>query len=169
MNPLEKTLIERLELKRTDEWFPGCLCLSSDSWTALNDRRTEFLHPEEETFFLSLAYERRQSSYILGRYCAKQALSDYFGEVDPRRISIQPGVFNQPVVHYPDGHAHISISHSGDWGAAIAYPEAHPMAIDIEEINADRDRAIRSQLTEDELSMLPDLNLPTPSGLTLLW
>jgi phosphopantetheinyl transferase len=55
----------------------------------------------------------------------------------------------------------VSISHSGQWGAALAFPERHPLAIDIEEVNPDRAEAIRSQLTAAECRLLkmdaPDL------------
>jgi 4'-phosphopantetheinyl transferase len=53
-------------------------------------------------------------------------------------IEIRPGVFQHPVVHLDGGGARrqVSITDSEPWGAALAFPEEHPMAIDVERVQA---------------------------------
>jgi 4'-phosphopantetheinyl transferase len=71
---------------------------------------------------------------MLGRFAAKNALASLVGEEDYRSISIERGIFGQPIVrHQPSIGYDISISHNRRQAVAIAFDAGHPMGIDIEE------------------------------------
>ncbi|MBN2373914.1 4'-phosphopantetheinyl transferase superfamily protein [bacterium] len=169
------TYIEKLALKRPDKIFEACLCISNPGFSELKEKRFNFLHPSEIACFDQLNFERRQKSYLLGRLCAKQALSVFLKEPDMTRISIHNGVFRQPVVRCVSRECvQVSISHCDECGGAIAFPEDHPMSIDLEKIDPKKTGLINTQCTQDELRLLQDIELqhiqlPDIARLTLLW
>ncbi|MEY4484857.1 MAG: hypothetical protein RL693_2309, partial [Verrucomicrobiota bacterium] len=110
-------------------------------------------------------------SYLLGRYTAKSALDKCIGpEFEPFRALIKSGVFCQPVVHChvlsPLG---VSISHSDRLVCSLAYPEEHPMAIDVEEIDEARTKVMLTQIGEVEgilaKAVCPSINVAA----TVVW
>lgn len=167
---LPNTYIEKLHLKRPHSEFEACLCISKLPFLELKEKRFQFLHPEELKYFDTLRFERRQKSYLLGRYSAKQALSLFLKEPDMTQISIHHGVFEYPIVRCESGkNAQISISHNDECGGAIAFPEEHPMAIDLEKIDLCKKEVIQTQCTPEELCLIQSLPLPDISQITLLW
>ena len=79
------------------------------------------LHPEERAYFETLKFDRRKTSYLLGRMAAKHAVAELMGEADLRSIWIDTGVFRFPVVKYAGGqNIQVSISHCGTLGVALA-------------------------------------------------
>jgi 4'-phosphopantetheinyl transferase EntD len=164
------TYTEKLQLKRPDSYFESCLCISDPSFLDLKEKRRHFLHPKELAYFDSLRFERRQKSFLLGRYCAKQAISAFLQEPDMTKFSIHHGVFEQPIVqHSKDKGVQISISHCDHCGGAIAFPEEHPMAIDLEKIDSRKREVIRTQCTNEEYKLIQSLPIPEITQLTLLW
>jgi hypothetical protein len=66
-------------------------------------------------------------------------------DVDPTGVHIGMGVFRQPVLQAPNTLGlQVSVSHSGAIGAALAFAEGHPMALDVEQYDAERARVIES-------------------------
>jgi 4'-phosphopantetheinyl transferase len=59
------------------------------------------LHPNERQYFDTLIIERRQFSYLLGRYVAKECIAVYAEKDDLTKVEIKHGVFKQPIVNYP--------------------------------------------------------------------
>lgn len=167
---LPPTHIEDLALSRESGPFRAVLCLSSCSLKDLTAASAGFLHPEESKRLEGAAAERWRENFLRGRYCAKAALTRYLGAGVPTEILISNGVFGQPLVHGAgDGHAQISISHTSGWGAALAFDEAHPMAIDLEVLNPRRQDAIRSEVSRREIEAISATRLPPTMHLTVLW
>lgn len=145
-------------------------CLSRITFQQLKEDPTSFLHPTEETRYRGLSHPRRQHSYLLGRYCAKQAIMACHNNINERKIAIQAGVFDQPVVvSGPHPSFQVSISHTDSLGTALAFPEIHPMAIDVETICPSKREAIKSQLTLTEQKLGAFLQYDEATQLTLLW
>ena len=164
------TYIEKLGLSRPDKVYEAYLCISNHPFLDLKEKREQFLHPEELAYFDTLRFERRQKSFLLGRYCAKQAISKYLGDTEMRQFTIRHGVFEHPIVkHLSNKEVQISISHSDEYGGAIAFPEEHPMAIDLEKINPKRTEVIQTQCTQDELRLIQSLQIPDMTQMTILW
>src|SRR5437763_869645 len=96
----EYTLIVPFKLMREDGTFNATLCLSQMSLKQLlcKAKQDIFLHPKEKEYFDTLKFDRRKASYLLGRYCAKSALSNLQQE-RMENILITTGVFGQPVIY----------------------------------------------------------------------
>ncbi|MGA1870112.1 MAG: 4'-phosphopantetheinyl transferase family protein [bacterium] len=164
------TYLEMLHLKRPSFLLKAYLCFTINSFEKLKEEKSVFLHPSELTYFNSLSFERRQKSYLQGRYCSKRALSAYLNEPDLSKIKIHRGVFEQPIVEYPSMHnIQISISHSDEWAGAIAFPEEHPMAIDLEKIDPEKKKVIQTQCAANELKLIESLAIADITKLTILW
>ena len=117
----------------------------------------EFLGPRERDAFGAYVYERRRTAYLLGRHAAKMALAHLAPAVPPHAIDIVPGCFHQPVVHaHLDAPLGVSISHTASTACAAAFPEAHPMGIDAEDIDAARAAVMKTRCTARELDAIAD-------------
>jgi 4'-phosphopantetheinyl transferase len=129
-----------------------------------------FLHPNELSHFRSLSFERRQRSYLLGRYAAKQALMQLGQFANPAQVEIAAGVFSQPVVR--PGMAEptaVSISHSEHMACALAYHELHPVAIDVEDTVPDRTAVMTTQILPRELERAADAWRSAPNHAAMIW
>lgn len=130
----------------------------------------KLLHPNEAEYFRSLQYERRQRSYLLGRYSAKRAAAVLIGEDQLDKIMIDRGIFTQPVVvHANHSNIQVSISHCDNVGISIGFPEAMPMGIDIERIDNRKIETLEAQMTALEQGAIRWLPYPAPVKLLLLW
>lgn len=144
-----------LTLQREDQCFKAALSINHSSLQELNTDRNNFLHPNEQEHFNTLRYSQRQFSYLLGRYCAKQAIATYTGHSVLTTSCIENGIFQQPITYCPGTpNLQVSISHTNNMGAALAFPEAHPMAIDIETCDSSKINVIETQLTHNEKNIL---------------
>jgi 4'-phosphopantetheinyl transferase len=111
----------------------------------------EIFHSDECSYFESLLFQRRKSNFLLGRLSAKQAASVLLREQNLRNISVETGVFGQPLLRTTGVPGYqVSIAHCDDIGTAVVFPEAHPMGIDIERISPNRNKTMESQLTTEE-------------------
>lgn len=145
-----------------------CFCkLTLDT---LRANVSNYLHTQEQEYFETLAYPKRQQSYLLGRYCAKHSLSLYTQSDVLTKFSIKNGVFLQPIIYSPQPtDAQVSISHTDAYGAALAFSEAYPMGIDVEQICADQASTIQNQLTSAEKQKINMFPHNPALFFTLLW
>jgi len=130
-------------------------------YAALHHMCTHILHPNELAHYERLTVPRRQSSFLLGRYVAKQALAVLLRESVYANIEIAPGVFTQPIVKFPTPEpVGVSITHAGELACALAFPQIHPMAIDVERLDPKSIEAMKSQMLTEELhpEALPQLS-----------
>jgi 4'-phosphopantetheinyl transferase len=147
------------------------------AWVKMTDYATlarysgEFLHPREIEVFNAFKIHRRQASYLLGRFAAKSALAEHWGQgFAASAVAIAAGVFNQPVVEGNPGHpAGVSISHSDHLACGLAFPEAHPMAIDVEEVDTSRTHIMLTQMGPYELDLALAQCADIDLAATLLW
>lgn len=153
MTSLHSTHSQSLNFKHEENFFSLGFCLSEISFDDLFKTYDKFLHKEEKAYFLQLQYLKRQHSYLLGRYCAKHAISRYNKTKNFTEVWIENGIFNHPVVLTSNGNTQVSISHTEKIGVAIAFPETYPMGIDIETISSKNADIIRSHLSPSELNL----------------
>ena len=168
---MSQGLIQGFELHRKESDFTGrFVSVGVSSYPLLETHVSNILHPNELKYFVSLAAERRRISYLLGRFAAKKALCACLGEVRFADINIAPGVFKNPVIHFPmDEPFHVSITHSGSMACAIAFPAVHPLSLDIEAIDAEKVPAMATQYLESERIEATNLGLDVPAASTLIW
>lgn len=130
------------------------------AYAALHQTCSRILHPHELVQYERLAVPRRKTSFLLGRYVAKQALAVLLRESVYTNIEIVPGVFTQPIVKFPTPEpVGVSITHAGALACALAFPQIHPMAIDVERLDPKNIGAMQSQILPEELrsEALPQL------------
>lgn len=170
-NELAIPLRTRIEMVRDKSAFRGMLAwVTTDEYSRIVDNYCELLDSHERRYFESLHFERRRISYLLGRFAAKNAVAGLVDETDFIKLGIVPGVFNQPVVHQPTSEVvGVSISHSGDVACALAFPQVHPMAIDIEQIDITKVDAIKAHITPAELDLTEHDRPPEEVLCTLIW
>lgn len=164
------TYLAELILTRPEQVFKayGCFCFYP-LWEHYQGIITN-LHPEERKYYDSLKFEKRIRSFLIGRYAAKKAVAALTGEASLAKILIQAGVFTQPIVTLP-GHPNIqvSISHCDHLGTALAFPEAHPLGIDIEKIHLDKNDVLERQMTSAEIELIKTQPDSYESMLNVLW
>ncbi|HLA04649.1 MAG TPA: 4'-phosphopantetheinyl transferase superfamily protein [Syntrophales bacterium] len=166
-----KTYVDELFLQRPDEHFRAGICFCSFPDPSQYHEIVKMLHPQEMDYYDTLTFEKRKHSYLIGRYAAKQAISALTGgKNDLQTILIQQGIFNQPIAtSVREQNLQVSIAHCDELGAALAFPEAHPMGIDVENVCAERCSAMESQMTMAEKNMIKGLSCSYERLLTLLW
>lgn len=165
-----KTSIQYIDLIRAESQHTAALCILESNLEQLKSIARTFLHPNELAYLQTLKFERRQHSFLLGRYAAKRAIMKCCDLENPALIEIKAGVFQHPVAKFPGNkNIQVSIAHSESWAAAIAFPEEHPMGIDLESLTATSIDAIEDLLTETEHELSRTLNPNKQTTQVLLW
>jgi 4'-phosphopantetheinyl transferase len=158
-------------LQRAEMTFNGVFaCCETSSYQNLLPQVEQILSPEELNYFLPLPAERRKISFLCGRFVAKVALASLGKERELSGVRISTGIFNQPVVSRTSAHpVHVSISHSDNLACAAAFPLAHPLALDVEQVDPKKTDIMASQSHPDELKLCADLGVTRDASATLLW
>lgn len=144
-----------LNLKRADGQWRGGLCLSRVNARQIAESASEWLHPEEYQRWQAFAYSKRAGDYLRGRYAAKHAVKAMHPSLAAGGIKIESGIFQQPILSCPaPARLDVSISHAPGLTAAVAFPSAHPMAIDVETVHPDNHNELQSQVTNNETALL---------------
>lgn len=151
-------------LNRKDYQDKAAICILKID-DKLSESINSNLHPEEITHYNALKYDRRKVSYLSGRLAAKYAL-ELLG-IDKTTVAITSGVFHFPVIKYLKAKSvKVSISHCNDYACAVAFPEEHPMGVDIEKIDVKKVKTITSVLTDEEMLLI---NTASKTDFTMLW
>lgn len=165
--------VKPLRIERDTQLVPVVLAISKAEGDAFTAAAIECLHEKEMLQLNKFPVEKRKRSFLSGRLSAKKAIKEQLNNaVLEHEILIQSGVFEFPLVREPvcAMTTAVSISHSDSMGAAIAYPDSHPMGLDIEKIQPDKLHVIKTQMTDKDLELIP---LLAPGneylGLTMLW
>lgn len=161
--------INKFDLIRPENKYKAAICYSFFPYMTDYKETIQYLHPQERKYFNSLTFENRIRSYLMGRIVAKQAVAALIGEKNLTNIIIQSGIYTQPVVVSSKQNIQVSITHCDDFGAGLAFPEAHPMGIDLEMINCDKRNVLEKQITRSEKELIIFSPFSCVAGLTLLW
>lgn len=158
----------QITLKRKEQDFRAAFCLVRGDLPSLEDH-LPVLHPTERAYYESLKFGRRKQSYLLGRIAAKTAVSVLLDASDPASFHIGFGIFHFPVVKGLSENVQVSISHCNDIGIALAFPEEHPLGLDIERISGQRLEVMKSQISPAESILLESCNVSPATGFALAW
>src|SRR5690606_12688813 len=123
-----------------------------------DDGYKHLLHPNEKSCYQKFKHPSKNWTYVAGRIAAKTAISQLLEtKVALNSFSIEAGVFEFPVVkNLPYSNIQVSISHCNERAVSLAFPEEHPMGIDVENVD-NRHKEILSLYTKDhELKQLVD-------------
>lgn len=165
---MEKNLGEIL-LEREKKFKAG-FCFLNEELPILVEQVT-ILHPEEKSYYDTLKFDRRKKSYLLGRITGKQAVSKLLLEEQAiDSFAIQFGVFYFPVVNYIGcQNIQVTIAHCGSLGVALAYPEEHPLGIDVEKIDTDKLETMKLLVVDKEFDLISSCSLDILEGSTFIW
>lgn len=142
----------------------------SSAYAALRVRSQGWLHPSERASWASLKAEPRRVSYLLGRYAAKRAASQYLGTDALAEIEVSNGVFQQPVLRFPARDIpHVTLCHTDRLALAVAHPPDHILGIDAEALDPARAPLLRSLMSDAEQAPLGTMGFPEVERLFLLW
>lgn len=165
---LPATTAASLPLERAEGCTVAGLAVTATPASALGAAAAGFLHPEELASWAAAGVEKRRDDYLRGRYAAKLALErgGALGAAPARAIF--PGVFGQPVIRGGDGWQ-VSIAHSGGRAAAVAFPEEHPLGIDLEACETGHAATLARELSPAEADWVATAGLERVVALTALW
>lgn len=160
-----------LDLIRNDSRYKANLVAAPlNIYNNVVDGINNILHPAEIGHFKKLKYMKRKLSYFMGRYAAKKAVSTFLSGDKLKDIEIISTILGNPVVRCAkDIVPSVSISHNNNYAVALAYPDKHPMAIDIELIDESKVETIKSQVTEAEERLFEETSLTEAVYYTVLW
>ena len=116
-----------------------------------------FLNDAELAYWQTLRVENKRQSALQGRIAAKRALGAALGEGDLTKIEIVRGTFGQPLVRHPRAVGmDVTLSHAHGLAVALAFPDALPMGIDLEQVAAASAQTVLAemQLSEAERAWL---------------
>lgn len=168
MNNIKPTLHHALPLTlwHKNKAYKIGFCISNKDFSLLEIEQDTFLYQNEKDYYATLRFPKRQQSYLIGRYCAKQAIRYCLNEININQFNIKNGIFQQPVVQGAE-NVQVSISHAEDFGVAIAFSETCPMGIDIEVVS--KHTEILAHLTMKEQQLANKLFISEDAQLILLW
>lgn len=161
--------IDELSLVRPENTFRATLCHYYLVCTTNYDELIQHLHSRERKDYNALKFNKRIRSFLVGRLAAKQAVAALNGEKKLTSIFIESGVFSQPIVVCEKRNTQVSITHCEDYGMAIAFPEVHPMGIDLEKIDPLKRDVLAGQITAFENTLIVPAVIQYDVGLALLW
>ncbi len=166
----EAVTVEDFRLVRETVVCRAALCRVNLGLAELIATRREFLSDEELARYDAIPVDRRRFSFLSGRFAAKRALSRLRPSLNAASFEIAAGVFGQPVLPASELHGlQVSISHTDGAAVALAFPEAHPMGLDLERFGENRDDVIKEQLTGRERILLRSLPISEAAAYMLLW
>ncbi len=159
-----------IALSRKDGSFRAGFCIMNKSLADISKDSWQ-LHPDETSYYETLKYDKRKVSYLLGRITAKTAVRELLRQdIVLQSFSVVSGVFQFPVVrHIPTHNVQVSISHCDNLGIALAFPEEHPLAVDIERIDEDKIITMKSIICVGEVEKVSECALTEATEATVLW
>ena len=132
------------------------------------EHTTEVLALSERLRHEAFMSSARKQGFLNGRLASKLALSLLVPTDRLADMEIYNGVMDQPLIRNAFYHGfQVSLSHSGDTAVAVAYPESHPMGVDIERYRPSATAVIAAHISPEERGLLTDLN--HPMGHTMIW
>ncbi|GAA3512795.1 hypothetical protein GCM10022393_28240 [Aquimarina addita] len=157
-------------LKRSLNNFKAGFCILNAKFIDPNKENLIF-HREEKMFYQNLKFDKRKESYLIGRIAAKKAVLEILlTDECIKSFSVEFGIFKFPVVKYlRNQNIQVSISHRNNFGIALAFPEEHPMGLDIEKIDENRINSIENMMRNKEFSLINSCSLSKKVGVTILW
>lgn len=158
-------------IKRNENAFMSSFAIVNKSISNLQNDIQHYLHADELMLFNTMKYEKRQHSYLLGRMASKLAVSKLLsGSAELRSFAIGQGVFGYPVVnHLTKSNIQVTLTHCDSTGVAMAFPEEHPLGIDLEKIKENIISTMEDSLTDNEKTLLATYTMPQNRAYTLFW
>ena len=144
------------------------LCSLRDSKMVTKEFIDNYLSSQEKKYYNQLKYEARKVSYLLGRISSKRALASFMDN-DKQEIFIDKGIFHYPIIKNNNKNLTVTITHTKYVGASAAVEEHYPIGIDIEVIDINHLKSIKSQMTEQEINLVENCQWEEHEGVIAIW
>lgn len=142
-----------------------CLCRIPDT-CEVDSINIDFLSTDEKRQLTEKKRKQNKINFLLGRYAAKQAVTEILDGLTPGEIQIYNNILGQPyLTEVPGSDLEVTISHSGEYGLAVVYPKYLCMGVDIEKITPNRNKVLEYFITDNEKKLIGIDN----EKLTMLW
>jgi phosphopantetheinyl transferase len=162
--------IDNLIFKNREEVFAGSICFCRFLSPEEHKTALSRLQTGEREYYDTIKSEKRRKDYLLGRYSAKLAVAKLTGEQEPDIVTVEKGDSGQPVLRYRSfADIQVSITHTGDFGAAAVFPKTCPLGIDLEKVSPGRAKVLAKKMTDGEKKLLENTNIPRDRGLIMVW
>lgn len=145
---------QKIQPNTRETSFKVSLGVLNASLEALLNEKNNYLQHNELAYFFNLKHQKRQLSYLLGRYVGKQTIKHHYSRQNLDAIYISRGLFHFPVIHGLAEKMQISLSHCQQYSTALFFPEELPMGIDLELVDGGQTNLIKTQLTKHENTLL---------------
>ena len=124
----------------------------------INNRNelNNILSESELETFKQLKSLKRQTEWIGGRLAAKRALKNSYNEYEMNSIITGYKDNGIPYIKNPDKNINLSISHSGNYAAAVI--SELPVAIDIEEIKTEENNSMLYLFNDEEKEHIKNIS-----------
>jgi phosphopantetheinyl transferase len=122
---------------------------------------------DELNYYKRLKSDRRKKSFLIGRYTAKIAVSNFSNEKNLNNISVVNGVFKQPIAI--GNNVEVTISHSGDLAITVAYSRELIIGIDVEKVDYKVCQISKDKIINNEVILVSAIDLPETEKFTMLW
>lgn len=155
----DATQRSRLRIENEKETYAAALCFCIGLPKLKKNNIDRILCFEEQKHMANLLTSKRKSQYLAGRYAAKNAISLLTKKTEMSDIHIGYDVMLNPIIKNKglETDLGISISHSNEICVSVAFEKAHPMAIDIEEIETSRASMITGQINSSEITLFNNI------------
>jgi phosphopantetheinyl transferase (holo-ACP synthase) len=164
----DKIFLKNIELKFyfNSKNFRAILTICNYKYEYLLKNIDQYLTKEEKDKF-SLLSNSFKYNYLLGRFTAKNAITRLLNNNNNiLDFTIDNSILGNPIVKGKDSNnMSISLTHSDNIAASVAFSDYFPMAIDMEKIDIDRANSIKTQLTKFELIEIAN----SSKNLMILW
>lgn len=132
----------------------------------------ESLSAAERDTYDGFRFDQRRRTWLAGRYAAKSLLSNAMdGDLGPDQIVIANNDLGAPlaIVSGKRVPGCLSISHTGEWGAAAFASSGIQVGIDIERITMRSGAFVRDYFTAHEVELVSAANGNAAETITLIW
>lgn len=165
----QNVYLDELQLSSLEEIKKATLCFVFFLHEAEYDKLVRHLNFQERQYFNTLNFPKKIKTYLLGRFAAKKAVTSLTGQINLSEIMIQSGIFNQPIVVCNKQNIQVSITHCDSCALALAFPEAYPMAVDLEKIDSGNIEVLEKHMSTLEKKQIRVLPFSRAAKTTLIW
>jgi 4'-phosphopantetheinyl transferase EntD len=173
MQPPSPVGIWDLPLTLSDDMYGSRRCHMSACvlrGDALEVAAAPLLGVDESARVTRAVHPRRRTSFLRGRVAAKHALAAVCDQRIPaHEFEIASGVFDQPLVISSQPNLGVSLSHTDRIAVAVAFPESHPLGVDVEHVSNAHESMLHGQMAPGEFRRVSLRGLCDAEMLTLLW
>lgn len=173
MNPKAPLFhVSSLTFKRHDREVPNFLAwVNFNHFENLLSNLDVYFSKREIATYQKTTSNKKQKTYLLGRYAIKLAAGYFLDESSLNEIEVVSTVVQYPVIrHLSRNTPEVTLSHCDPLALALAHEAGHVVGLDIEKKSPSKIRVFERSMTPDEISLCRGIEKVSYKTLAnLLW